>query len=72
LLASSCHNTRCLLGGYRFFLYSRNESTGASRYLPIVGYLTGRAQESFDIGAANEDWETEVRRPWVPEIANLA
>jgi Xaa-Pro aminopeptidase len=71
-LATSPHNTRYLMGGYRFFLYDRNEAIASSRYLPIVGYATGREDQSFYIGARIEDWDTDVRRPWVPEIANVA
>jgi Xaa-Pro aminopeptidase len=72
VLATSSHNTRYLMGGYRFFLYDRNDAIASSRYLPIVGYATGREDDSFYIGARIEDWETDVRRPWVPEIANVA
>jgi hypothetical protein len=31
LMATSSHNTRYLMGGYRFFLYDRNEAIASSR-----------------------------------------
>jgi Xaa-Pro aminopeptidase len=72
VLATSAHNTRYLLGGYRFFLYARNDAVGASRYVPVVGYVGGRADDSFYVGAPIEDWDTDVRPPWVPEVAHVA
>jgi Xaa-Pro aminopeptidase len=72
VLAVSAHNTRYLLGGYRFFLYDRSDAIGTSRYLPVVGYVRGRADQSFYVGARIEDWGTDVFRPWVPEIATTA
>jgi Xaa-Pro aminopeptidase len=72
ILATSAHNARYLLGGYRFFLYDRNEAIGASRYVPVVGYVAGRADDSFYVGARIEGWDTDVRPPWVPEVANVA
>lgn len=72
VLATSGHNVRYLLGGYRFFLYEKADSVGLSRYLPVAGYVRGRAQDAFYVGAGNEDWGTEVRRPWVPLVENAA
>ena len=42
LLATSKHNTRYLLGGYRFIFFSAMDAIGHSRYLPIVIYAKGR------------------------------
>jgi len=72
VLATSGHNVRYLLGGYRFFLYEKLDSVGLSRYLPVTGYVRGRTQDAFYIGAGNEDWGTEVQRPWVPQVENVA
>jgi Xaa-Pro aminopeptidase len=72
VLATSAHNARYLLGGYRFFLYDRSDAIGASRYVPVVGYVAGRAADSFYVGVPLEDWDTDVHPPWVPEVANVA
>lgn len=72
VLATSAHNIRYLLGGYRFFLYEKADSVGLSRYLPVVGYVGGRPGDAFYVGAGNEDWDTDVRRPWVPQVENAA
>jgi hypothetical protein len=50
----------------------RNEAGGASRCVPVVGYVGGRAGDSFCVGARIEDRDTDVRPPWVPEVANVA
>jgi len=72
VLASSGHNVRYLLGGYRFFMYERADSIGLSRYLPFVGYVRGRPDAAFYVGAGNEDWGTDVSPLWVPSVENAA
>jgi hypothetical protein len=72
LIATSPHNARYLLGGYRFFLYDRLDPIGPSRYLPVVGYLPGRVADAFYVGAGNEDWGTDAAALWVPSIHNVA
>lgn len=72
VLATSGHNVQHLLGGYRFFMYARADSIGLSRYLPVVGYVRGRPEEAFYVGAGNEDWGTEVEPLWVPAVENVA
>jgi Xaa-Pro aminopeptidase len=72
VLATSPHNSRYLLGGYRFFLYDRLDPIGPSRYLPFVGYPRGRADDAFYVGAGSEDWGTEVRPLWVGDVANVS
>lgn len=72
VLATSPHNTRYLLGGYRFFLYDRLDPIGPSRYLPVVGYPRGSAADAFYVGAGNEDWGTEVAAPWLEDVANVS
>lgn len=72
VLASSGHNVRYLTGGYRFFMYATADSIGLSRYLPFVGYVRGRPDAAFYIGAGNENWGTEVSDLWVPEVQNVA
>ena len=72
VLVTSPHCTRYLLGGYRFFLYDRLDAIGSSRYLPVVGYLPGRLDDAFYVGAGNEDWGTEVVDLWVPSIVNAS
>lgn len=72
VLATSGHNAQHLLGGYRFFMYARADSIGLSRYLPVVGYVRGRPEEAFYVGAGNEDWGTDVEPLWVPTVENVA
>src|SRR5436309_9471836 len=68
LLATSWHNVQYLLGGYRFFMYAGLDAIGLSRYLPVLGYTRGRAEAAFYVGAGNEDWDTDVRPLWAPEV----
>jgi len=72
VLATSAHNVRYMLGGYRFFLYDRLDPIGPSRYLPIVGYLPQRLDQAFYVGAGNEDWGTDETALWVPSVHNTA
>jgi Xaa-Pro aminopeptidase len=72
VLATSPHSTRYLLGGYRFFLYDRLDPIGSSRYVPVVGYLPGRLDDGFYVGAGNEDWGTDVADLWVPSVLNVS
>jgi Xaa-Pro aminopeptidase len=72
LLATSSHNVRYLLGGYSFFLYERLDAIGPSRYLPVVGYMRGRPDAAFYVGAGNEDWGTDVSPLWTAAVSNVA
>jgi Xaa-Pro aminopeptidase len=72
LLASSKHNVQYLLGGYRYFFFAHSDAIGISRYLPIVGYVKGRPEAAFYVGAGNEDWGIEVFPIWVEKIINRA
>lgn len=72
LLATSPHNTRYLLGGYRFFLYDRLDPIGPSRYLSVLGYPRGTAANAFYVGAGNEDWGTDSWPLWVTNVENVA
>ena len=46
LLATSKHNVRYLLGGYRFLFFSTMEASGHSRYLPVLIYRRGRPEQA--------------------------
>jgi Xaa-Pro aminopeptidase len=72
VLATSPHVTRYLLGGYRFFLYDRLDPIGPSRYLPVVGYVRGRPDLSFFVGAGNEAWGVEAHPLWIPDVGLTA
>lgn len=72
ILASSNHNVRYLSGGYLFFMYATADSIGLSRYLPLLGYVRGRPEDAFYVGAGNEDWGTEVEDVWVSDVNNVA
>jgi Xaa-Pro aminopeptidase len=68
VLASSEHNTRYLLGGYRYFFHEHADAIGLSRYLPLVGYSKGQPDHAFYIAAANESWQLEVRPIWIERV----
>jgi Xaa-Pro aminopeptidase len=72
VLATSPHNTRYLMGGYRFFLYAILDGIGMDRYMPVVGYLRERPDDSFYVGAGNEDWGTDLEQLWTPTIENAS
>ena len=71
-MACSKHNVQYLLGGYRYFFFAHSDAIGVSRYLPIVGYVKGRPELSFYVGAGNEDWGTEVSPIWTANVVNRA
>ena len=70
LLASSKENVQYLLGGYKFFFFAHKDAIGVSRYLPILGYPRGAAEEAFYIGNVMEGWQQEVEPFWVPRRKN--
>lgn len=72
LVATSPHNVQYLLGGYRFFFFEHADAIGVSRYLPVLVYRPGRPADALYVGAGNEDWGTDVRPLWVPEVRNVA
>ena len=70
VIATSKHNVQYLLGGYRYFFFANMDAIGLSRYLPAVGYLRDRTEDSFYIGCGNEDWGTQIWPPWVDDVQN--
>lgn len=72
VIATTKHNVQYLLGGYRYFFFANMDAIGLSRYLPALGYLRDRADESFYVGCGNEDWGTEVYSPWVADVQNTS
>jgi Xaa-Pro aminopeptidase len=68
LLAVTKHNVQYLLGGYRYFFFEHADAIGTGRYLPIVGYVRGRPERAFYVGAGNEAWGLEVFPVWIPNI----
>src|SRR4051812_43220903 len=72
ILATSDHNTRYLLGGYRFFFHENDSAIGVSRYLPVVGYRRGEPGAAFYVAAANESWHLEVEPVWVQRVETAA
>jgi Xaa-Pro aminopeptidase len=66
LLAVTKHNVQYLLGGYRYFFFAHADAIGTGRYLPIVGYVRGRPERAFYVGAGNEAWGLEVFPVWTP------
>jgi len=72
IVATSPQNVRYLLGGHFFFMYSLADSIGLSRYLPALAYRCGAPEEALYVGAGNEDWATDVERPWVADLRNVS
>ena len=67
LLASSPHNVRYLLGGYRFFFFHTFDAFGVSRYLPILVYLRGRPEDSLYVAQVMEG-SAQKRGAFCPEL----
>lgn len=68
LLVTSKHNIQYLLGGYRFFFFDHFDALGISRYLPILIYPKGHADQTVYIGNAMEDSEAEIGRFWCDTV----
>jgi Xaa-Pro aminopeptidase len=66
LLAVTKHNVQYLLGGYRYFFFEHADAIGIGRYLPILGYVRGKPEHAFYVGAGNEAWGLEVYPVWTP------
>jgi Xaa-Pro aminopeptidase len=66
LLASSPHNVRYLLGGYRFFFFHTFDAFGVSRYLPILVYLRGRPEDSLYVAQVMEGSAQKRGAFWTP------
>jgi Xaa-Pro aminopeptidase len=72
VLATTRHNVQYLLGGYRYFFFANMDAIGISRYLPIVGYVTGRPDDAFYVGCGNENWGTEVFPLWIQDVQHTS
>jgi Xaa-Pro aminopeptidase len=68
VLACSPHNVQYLLGGYRFFMFAHGTVMGASRYLPMVGYVRGAPERAFFVGNPFERGQQEHEPLWVPDV----
>ncbi|GGM36430.1 M24 family metallopeptidase [Dactylosporangium sucinum] len=72
VVATTKHAVQHLLGGYRYFFFANMDAIGLGRYLPALGYRRGAPEDAFYVGAANEDWGTDVAGLWVPEVRNVS
>ena len=70
VVASSPHNTRYLLGGYRHHFHERMPAGGRSSYLALVGYPRERADAAFVVGRPGEQEEQRRAGVWVPNVLN--
>jgi len=68
LVVTSKHNIQYLLGGYRFFFFDAMDAIGVSRYLPVLVYAKGRAQDTAYIGNSMESYERDLGRFWMPHV----
>ena len=72
LLVSSKHNLQYLLGGYRYYFFEHLDNIGLGRYLPVLGYVKGRPDDTFYVGSGDETWGIEVFPFWPPRISTEA
>lgn len=72
VVVTTKHALQHLLGGYRYFFFANMDAIGLSRYLPALGYLAGRPEDAFYVGAGNEAWGTETFDLWVPKTRNVS
>ena len=68
LVATSKHNVQYLLGGYRFIFFAAMDAIGHSRYLPVVVYRRGRADQAAYIGNRMEGAEHANHPFWTPTV----
>jgi len=68
VLATSTHNVRYLLGGYRFFFFEHFNAIGVSVYLPCLGYQRGHPENAFYIGNPMETRSLELEPLWVGRL----
>ncbi|WP_428487952.1 M24 family metallopeptidase [Rhodopila sp.] len=68
LLATSKPNVQYLLGGHRSGFFEHADAIGLSRYLPIVIYPRGRADQTAYIGHKMETFQQEVSPLWVSAV----
>jgi len=68
LIVTSKHNVQYLMGGYRFIFFSAMDAVGHSRYLPVVVYRRGRADQAAYIGNRMEGSEHAIHPFWTPHV----
>ena len=61
-----------LLGGYRFMFFTAMDAIGHSRYLPVVVYRRGRAEQAAYIGNRMEAGEHANHPFWTPTFLPAA
>ncbi|MFZ0216259.1 MAG: Xaa-Pro peptidase family protein [Candidatus Dormiibacterota bacterium] len=70
VVATSPHNTRYLLGGYRHHFHERMPAGGLSSYLSAVAYPRARPDAAFVVGRPVEEEEQRRAGVWVPQAIN--
>src|SRR3954454_15195412 len=68
LVASSKHNLRYLLGGYRFFFFAHFDAIGVSRYLPLLIYPKRRLEDALYVGHPMESGEVKLGHLRFPNV----
>jgi len=68
LVVTSKHNVQYLLGGYRFIFFAAMDAIGHSRYLPVVIYRRGQADQAAYIGNKMEGGEHANHPFWTPTV----
>ncbi|MSO96182.1 MAG: aminopeptidase P family protein [Thermoleophilia bacterium] len=69
VVATSRHNVRYLLGYYSIF-FERFDAIGVDRFVPALGYVSGRPENAFAIGHELDAWQHEAEPPWVPTVVD--
>jgi len=67
-LTTSKHNVQYLMGGHRTFFFDYMDAMGPSRYLPILAYPKGAADQASYVGHGSEGFQHALNPFWTPEV----
>src|SRR5262245_7049505 len=68
LLVTSKHNIQYLTGGHRFFFHDYADAIGVSRYMPVLIYPRGNAEETAYIANPMEAYDRDIGKFWMSNI----
>ncbi len=68
ILATSKHNVRYLLGGYKAQFFNVMDAIGVSRYVPLVLYAKGAPDKAAYFGHRFEVHQVAVEPLWIKEV----
>ena len=67
-ITTSKHNVQYLMGGHRTFFFDYMDAMGPSRYLPVLAYPKGAADQAFYVGHGTESYQNALNPFWTPEV----